>query len=135
MICEYCAPKHLILVFYQSFHTKYNSYNLNRSFDLDSCGLADENLSKDSKTKNKKKKKKSKIQENMEAINVDIPLSLIEEKKTPCIETESKNTDIETAQVKTFPNGLVIEELEMGKPDGKVAVSGKKVYLNLIGSI
>ena len=30
-------------------------------------------------------------------------------------------------QVRTFPNGLVIEELAMGRPDGKRASPGKKV--------
>ncbi|XP_048334783.2 peptidyl-prolyl cis-trans isomerase FKBP53-like isoform X1 [Ziziphus jujuba] len=108
-----------------------------RSFDHESCGLADENLSKDNKVtkKKKKKKKKNKIQENMEAVHADIPLSLIEEKNTPCVEMESKSTDVETSRVKTFPNGLVIEELEMGKPDGKVAVSGKKLSVYYVGKL
>lgn len=76
--------------------------------------------------KKKKKKKRSKTQENIEAVNMDTPSSLFGEKNT-CIGTESKNTNIKTPQVRTFPSGLVIEELEMGKPDGKVAASGKKV--------
>lgn len=32
-------------------------------------------------------------------------------------------------QVRSFPNGLVIEELAMGKPDGKKATPGRKVIL------
>lgn len=33
------------------------------------------------------------------------------------------------SQVRTFPNGLVVEELEMGKPDGKRAAPGKQVNI------
>lgn len=33
------------------------------------------------------------------------------------------------SQVRTYPNGLVIEELSMGKPDGKRASGGKKVII------
>lgn len=96
-----------------------------RRFDNNSCEFADGNLSEDAKFK-KKKKKRSKTQEDAEAVNMDTPASLVGERIT-CIGTECENTDIKTPQVRTFPNGLVIEELEMGKQDGKVAASGKKV--------
>jgi len=39
-----------------------------------------------------------------------------------------KQTETKPSQVRTFPNGLIIEEeLFMGKPDGKKAAPGKKV--------
>lgn len=40
------------------------------------------------------------------------------------------NANAKSSQVKTFPSGLSIEELEAGKPDGKVATSGKKASLS-----
>lgn len=40
---------------------------------------------------------------------------------------QEKKEEAKSLQVRTFPNGLVIEELAMGKPDGKKASPGKKV--------
>ncbi|KAF3439982.1 hypothetical protein FNV43_RR18260 [Rhamnella rubrinervis] len=104
-----------------------------QSFDHISCGFADGNLSEDTNLK-KKKKKRSKTQENIEAVNMDSPSSLFGEKNS-CIGMESKNTNIKTPQVRTLPSGLVIEELEMGKPDGKVAASGKKLTVYYVGKL
>ncbi|GJR74184.1 peptidyl-prolyl cis-trans isomerase FKBP53 [Tanacetum coccineum] len=39
------------------------------------------------------------------------------------------------SQVRTFPNGLVIEELQMGKPNGKRADKGKKISMRYIGKL
>lgn len=64
----------------------------------------------DSKDKNAKKDKKSKQQEN-----------------TP--------GEVKPSQVRTFPNGLVIEEIQMGKPAGKRADPGKKVSVRYIGKL
>ncbi|KVI07189.1 Nucleoplasmin core domain-containing protein [Cynara cardunculus var. scolymus] len=64
----------------------------------------------DSKNKNAKKDKKSKQQEN-----------------TP--------GEAKPSQVRTFPNGLVIEEIQMGKPAGKRADPGKKVSVRYIGKL
>ena len=101
-------------------------YNLHRKFDHDSRGFADENQSKE-KVKKKKKKKKSKAKENGEAINSDTPLLSVEENNTSSVGIESKNSEAKTSHVRTLQNGLIVEELELGKPDGKVAVSGKRV--------
>lgn len=38
----------------------------------------------------------------------------------------------EPCQTRTFPNGLTIEELTMGQPDGKRATKGNKVNLLLL---
>jgi len=40
-----------------------------------------------------------------------------------------EKADIKPSQVRTYPNGLIIEELSMGKPDGKRASGGKKVII------
>lgn len=40
---------------------------------------------------------------------------------------KQEKKEAKSLQVRTFPNGLVIEELAMGKPDGKRASPGKKV--------
>lgn len=51
------------------------------------------------------------------------------------LEKEEK-TELQPSQVRTFGNGLVVEELSMGKPDGKKASLGKKVNLcNCCGDI
>ena len=39
------------------------------------------------------------------------------------------NHSAKSLQVRTFPNGLVIEEVAMGKPDGKRASPGNQVRL------
>ncbi|XP_016649834.1 PREDICTED: peptidyl-prolyl cis-trans isomerase FKBP53 isoform X3 [Prunus mume] len=71
-----------------------------------------------------KKKKKSKTQAHGEAVNTDVPLSVAEE-----------NTDAKPSQIRTFPSGLSIEELESGKPDGKIATSGKKISVHYVGKL
>lgn len=71
-----------------------------------------------------KKKKKSKTQAHGEAVNTDVPLSVAEE-----------NADAKPSQIRTFPSGLSIEELEAGKPDGKIATSGKKISVHYIGKL
>lgn len=43
---------------------------------------------------------------------------------------QEKTPEAKPSQVRTFPNGLVIEEIQMGKPNGKRADSGKKVSCN-----
>lgn len=35
--------------------------------------------------------------------------------------------DSKSSQVRTYPNGLVVEELSMGRPNGKKAEPGKQV--------
>lgn len=42
-----------------------------------------------------------------------------------------EKNEIKPLQERTFPNGLVIQELGMGKPDGRKATPGKKVKINL----
>ncbi|KAM0964167.1 hypothetical protein ACFX15_022545 [Malus domestica] len=72
----------------------------------------------------KKKKKKSKTEAHEVAGNTDVPLLSAED-----------NANAKSSQVKTFPSGLRIEELEAGKPDGKVATSGKKISVHYVGKL
>lgn len=50
------------------------------------------------------------------------------DKNESVLEKQEKG-EAKSLQVRSFPNGLVIEELVMGKPDGKRASPGKKVKL------
>ncbi|KAL5747007.1 hypothetical protein ACOSP7_023997 [Xanthoceras sorbifolium] len=77
--------------------------------------------------KKKKKKKKRKIQEDGKDINTETPILSTDEK--------NRSADIKQSQLRTLSDGLVIEELETGKPDGKVAVSGKKISIRYIGKL
>lgn len=73
--------------------------------------------------KEKKQKKQDKLQENA-------PTPRSEEKltdKSGSVSKKQEKREAKSLQVRTFPNGLVIEELAMGKPDGKKASPGKKV--------
>ncbi|RVX08367.1 hypothetical protein CK203_017606 [Vitis vinifera] len=91
-----------------------------RSMDIVSDHDVDENHSE---KKKKKKKKKStgdvKKEQNITAVG-DENRSIVE---------MEKKTEAKRSQVRTFGNGLVIEEVAMGKPDGKRASPGKKVIL------
>lgn len=84
------------------------------------------------KKKEKKKKKQEKLQEN-------VPTPRSEEKLTDksgsVSKKQEKKEEAKSLQVRTFPNGLVIEELAMGKPDGKKASPGKKVSVHYIGKL
>ena len=70
-----------------------------------------------------KKNKKEKKQET--AVSSD-PGQTISDKIGSKMEVEEK-AENKSLQVRSFPNGLVIEELAMGKPDGKKATPGRKV--------
>lgn len=73
----------------------------------------------------KKKKQKSKVQKNDE--NIYVPVSLNGEKEISKNEVQEKNVMPGSSQVRTLSNGLVIEDLESSKSDGKAAVLGRKV--------
>ncbi|KAI3816245.1 hypothetical protein L1987_15938 [Smallanthus sonchifolius] len=50
-----------------------------------------------------------------------------QQESTPDSKVNGSASEAKPTQVRTFPNGLVIEELQMGKPNGKRADPGKKV--------
>ncbi|XP_050387866.1 peptidyl-prolyl cis-trans isomerase FKBP53 [Argentina anserina] len=73
--------------------------------------------------KKKKKKNKKKSQETEEKTNAD--------------QTDANmgNTKAKPSNVRTYPNGLIIEDVAMGRPDGKRADPGKKVSVRYIGKL
>lgn len=76
------------------------------------------------------KKKRTKALENGDSLKSDISLSSAGEKKPiTTTETEDKQNNgvSKSSQARTLSSGLVIEELEAGVPNGKVATSKKKV--------
>ncbi|KAB1208168.1 Peptidyl-prolyl cis-trans isomerase FKBP53 [Morella rubra] len=85
---------------------------------------------KDTVGEKKKKKKKKKTQESEGPTNVDQTVSAGGNE-----EPEKKPSEAKSSQVRTFPNGLVIEELAMGKPDGKRSSPGKQVSVHYIGKL
>ncbi|KAJ6825984.1 peptidyl-prolyl cis-trans isomerase FKBP43-like isoform X1 [Iris pallida] len=48
---------------------------------------------------------------------------------------QQAKVEAQSHKPRTFPNGLVIEDLAMGKPDGKRASDGSKVSVNYIGKL
>ncbi|XP_031384066.1 peptidyl-prolyl cis-trans isomerase FKBP43 isoform X1 [Punica granatum] len=82
------------------------------------------------KKKKQKKRKKSKTLENEINVKVAIPA----DKDNGKISFKG-DTEIQASQVKKFSNGLIMEELEPGFPDGKIAVCGKKITVHFVGKI
>uniref|UniRef100_A0A2P2J6E6 peptidylprolyl isomerase n=1 Tax=Rhizophora mucronata TaxID=61149 RepID=A0A2P2J6E6_RHIMU len=78
--------------------------------------------------KKKKRKKKSRSWENTESSNAEIP-SASSNKHIRTL-TDINNADHGSSQL-----GLVIEELGKGKPDGKIAVPGKKISIRYTGKL
>lgn len=89
--------------------------------------LADEKQSEEKKLK--RKKKKSKTQEKEGAESMELPHSSIKEKSESHLKVRYRNSNADSSQLKVMSNGLAIEELITGKPDGKVACQGKKASL------
>ncbi|KAI4340201.1 hypothetical protein MLD38_025063 [Melastoma candidum] len=77
--------------------------------------------------KKNKKKNQKKAQESASAIAVN--------KDQPMSDSLDRPSETKPSQVRTFPNGLVIEELAMGQPDGKKAEPGKQVSVRYIGKL
>ncbi|KAI9070953.1 hypothetical protein K1719_047079 [Acacia pycnantha] len=50
-------------------------------------------------------------------------------------ERGEEEIEAKASQLRTFPNGLVVEELSMGQPDGKKATAGKQVSVAYIGKL
>ncbi|KAK1683448.1 hypothetical protein QYE76_044296 [Lolium multiflorum] len=77
-----------------------------------------------SKQAAKKKKNKKKTKENNTS-----------EKQAPTDVSKSDSSKEETSQTRTFGNGLIIQTVALGKPDGKKAAPGKKVAVKYIGKL
>lgn len=57
------------------------------------------------------------------------------ETNTPGSKVKESENENKPSQIRTFPNGLVIEEIQMGKPNGKRADPGKKISMRYIGKL
>ncbi|KAL4610060.1 hypothetical protein ACB092_08G024900 [Castanea dentata] len=97
-----------------------NTQQNDKSLDRNSHVFADENHSSGKNIK----KKKNKTQENAKDLNMNTSLLSVD-----------KKADDKSSQVWTLSNGLILEVLEMGKPDSKVASSGKKISVNYNGKL
>ncbi|KAM7512074.1 hypothetical protein LguiB_010949 [Lonicera macranthoides] len=100
------------------------------SIDIDS-----DRLEESEKKSKKKRKKKSKILENDENVKVEVPLSPKEEMFRSKKESKDNNVDTMSSQARTLSNGLIIEDLELGKSNGKMAAPGRKVKVHYIGKL
>jgi len=82
------------------------------------------------KKKRKKKNKKNKHQTETPEAKLNGEAEVATKTETPSAAKESaKETTPKrgASAVKKFPNGLEVETLAIGKPDGKQAAAGKKV--------
>ncbi|GFP88301.1 peptidyl-prolyl cis-trans isomerase fkbp53 [Phtheirospermum japonicum] len=87
--------------------------------------------SSETKKEKKRNKKKNKRQESGSTPSAEEKQT---DKNGPVLEKQ-ESKEAKSMQVRTFPNGLAIEELVMGKPDGKRATRGKKVSVRYIGKL
>ncbi|KAL2558534.1 Peptidyl-prolyl cis-trans isomerase FKBP53 [Forsythia ovata] len=94
------------------------SRNLKRK--IDAVGQDEEHAREND---NKKKKKQNKKKESAAKPNAE---QKIKDRNGAQMEKEDK-AEVKPLQVKSFPNGMVIEELTARKPNGKRASSGKKL--------
>ncbi|KAM3322937.1 peptidyl-prolyl cis-trans isomerase FKBP43 isoform X1 [Capsicum chacoense] len=105
---------------------------INNSVDGKSDSVADGHQS-DKKLK-KKKKKKIKSQEDCMA-NSDLPVLQENEMNRQSVDVEDKSLKVKSPVIRTLSNGLIIEELAVGEPDGKLAAPGKKIKVHYIGKL
>ncbi|KDP22389.1 hypothetical protein JCGZ_26220 [Jatropha curcas] len=103
-----------------------------RGVDTDADNVPGENNS-DKKKKKKKKNKKNK--DTGEDVSKDQTISVAGGEAKSTLEFQDKQSSVKPSQVRTFPNGLVIEEIAMGKPDGKKASPGCQVSVHYIGKL
>lgn len=89
----------------------------------------------DVKKSKKKKKKDKKVKEEGGEVTNQEQTPGKKEKNTPGSKVKESATETKPSQIRTFPNGLVIEEIQMGKPNGKRADPGKKISMRYIGKL
>lgn len=59
--------------------------------------------------------------------NSDLPVLQENEMNRQSVDVEDKSPKVKSTVIRTLSNGLIIEELAVGEPDGKLAAPGKKV--------
>ncbi|KAJ0263301.1 Peptidyl-prolyl cis-trans isomerase FKBP53 [Hirschfeldia incana] len=115
-----------------------------------------ESVNKNKKKKNQKEKKKEEGDEKVETEDVlkkeetsqngAVNNAMSESSKAPVQSAEKKNKkkkksneeakeENKAISSRTYPNGLVVEEIKMGKPDGKKATPGKQVIVSYTGKL
>ncbi|KAL9437779.1 hypothetical protein AB3S75_023615 [Citrus x aurantiifolia] len=83
----------------------------------------------------KKKKKKRRTEEDGKDSNMEThPLSM-DAMSGSVMVTENSSAEGKLSELRTLPNGLVIQKLGTGKPDGKVAAPGKKISVLYTGKL
>ncbi|KAL6965012.1 peptidylprolyl isomerase [Sarracenia purpurea var. burkii] len=103
-----------------------------RGIDIDSNQVANGYQPENVKAK---KKKKNKVRENKGNLDADISSLAVEESNGSIMRFENNNSEAKSCRARTLSNGLIIEELETGKPDGKLAAPGKKVKIHYIAKL
>lgn len=83
----------------------------------------------DDKQKKKKKKKEKKSKEIGVGSKSDEPTKTAVDQSKSTLGSKAKENESKSSRVRSFANGLVIEEVAMGKPDGKRASPGNQVLL------
>ncbi|XP_028772053.1 peptidyl-prolyl cis-trans isomerase FKBP43 isoform X2 [Neltuma alba] len=107
--------------------------NNKESGDNGTHDFPDGNQSGDGKMK--KRRKKDKSQGDVEVNTSDMPQSTVNEDIKAVKKDEYIMADAKPSEVKTLPNGLVIQELEKGLEDGKVAALGRKISVLFTGKL
>ncbi|XP_057450123.1 peptidyl-prolyl cis-trans isomerase FKBP53 isoform X2 [Lotus japonicus] len=96
----------------------------------------DGKLSNNEVVEKKKNKKKKKTQESEGVATGNQVATPVEKQNLLTTEKKGKEqSEAKPSHIRTFANGLVIEELSMGKPDGKRATPGQKVSVKYIGKL
>ncbi|KAH9619762.1 hypothetical protein KSS87_018063 [Heliosperma pusillum] len=111
----------------------------------DGDAAIDGDASEDKKQKkSKKKKKKTKTEKDETVANMNQNAGEVAnvkqeggmaEKKTSKVVTNTEQSKDKPAKARTYSNGLIVEEIGMGKPNGKRASPGKKVSVLYIGKL
>ncbi|XP_028756455.1 peptidyl-prolyl cis-trans isomerase FKBP53 [Neltuma alba] len=82
-----------------------------------------------------KKKKKKKKTKDEGGTNANQTSTATGNQNISPSERGEEEIEAKPSQIRTFPNGLVVEELSMGKPDGKKATAGKQISVRYIGKL
>lgn len=93
-----------------------------------------ENHKEDNKQK-KKKKKEKKSKETEAGSKSDELTKTAGDQSKSALGSKEKENESKPSRVRTFANGLVIEDVAMGKPDGKRASPGNLVSVHYIGKL
>ncbi|XP_039064325.1 peptidyl-prolyl cis-trans isomerase FKBP43-like [Hibiscus syriacus] len=86
-----------------------------------------QNKVNDDHSKKRKKKRRCKDEGEEDATKMEPPVLSSPTKEQSVVDSKDKNTNNQEIQLS---NGIIIEEMEMGKPNGKIVSLGKKVRVH-----